>query len=100
VLPITIPLILSIVMISAVLNNPNGSLAFWFSIIPLTSPVVMMVRLPFIGFTWELVLSMALLVGGFIGATWVAGRIYRVGILMHGKKPSFKEIGKWLFYKV
>ncbi len=100
VLPITIPLILSIVMISAVLNNPNGSLAFWFSIIPLTSPVVMMVRLPFIGFTWELVLSMALLVGGFIGATWVAARIYRVGILMYGKKPSFKELGKWLFYKV
>ncbi|TAG55425.1 MAG: ABC transporter permease [Runella slithyformis] len=100
VLPITIPLILSIVMISAVLNNPNGSLAFWFSIIPLTSPVIMMVRLPFIGFTWELVLSMALLVGGFIGATWVAARIYRVGILMYGKKPSFKELGKWLFYKV
>lgn len=100
VLPITIPLILSIVMISAVLNNPNGSLAFWFSIIPLTSPVIMMVRLPFIGFTWELLLSMGLLVGGFIGATWVAARIYRVGILMHGKKPSFKELGKWLFYKV
>jgi ABC-2 type transport system permease protein len=100
VLPITIPLILSIVMISAVLNNPNGALAFWFSIIPLTSPVIMMVRLPFIGFTWELVLSMSLLVMGFLGATWIAGRIYRVGILMYGKKPSFKELGKWLFYKV
>ncbi len=100
VLPITIPLILSIVMISAVLNNPNGALAFWFSIIPLTSPVIMMVRLPFIGFTWDLVLSMVLLVAGFVGATWVAARIYRVGILMYGKKPSFKEIGKWLFYKV
>ncbi|MCU0391560.1 MAG: ABC transporter permease, partial [Thermoflexibacter sp.] len=56
--------------------------------------------LPFIGFTWELILSMSLLVLGFIGATWVAGRIYRVGILMYGKKPSFKELGKWLFYKV
>lgn len=100
VLPITIPLILSIVMISAVLNNPNGALAFWFSIIPFTSPVIMMVRLPFIGFSWELVLSMSLLVLGFLGATWVAGRIYRVGILMYGKKPSFKELGKWLFYKV
>jgi ABC-2 type transport system permease protein len=100
VLPITIPLILSIVMISAVLNNPNGALAFWFSVIPLTSPVVMMVRLPFIGFSWELILSMSLLVMGFLGATWVAGRIYRVGILMYGKKPSFKELGKWLFYKV
>jgi ABC-2 type transport system permease protein len=100
VLPITIPLILSIVMISAVLNNPNGTLAFWFSIIPLTSPVIMMVRLPFIGFSWELILSMVLLIAGFVGATWVAARIYRVGILMHGKKPSFKEIGKWLFYKI
>jgi ABC-2 type transport system permease protein len=100
ILPVTVPLIVSIVMISAVLNNPNGSLAFWFSIIPLTSPVIMMVRLPFIGFTWELILSMSLLVLGFIGATWVAGRIYRVGILMYGKKPSFKELGKWLFYKV
>jgi ABC-2 type transport system permease protein len=100
VLPITIPLILSIVMISAVLNNPNGALAFWFSIIPLTSPVIMMVRLPFIGFSWELVLSMTLLILGFVGATWLAGRIYRVGILMYGKKPSFKELGKWIFYKM
>ncbi len=100
IFPVTIPLIISIVMISAVLNNPNGALAFWFSIIPLTSPVIMMVRLPFIGFSWELILSMVLLFAGFIGATWVAGRIYRVGILMYGKKPSFKELGKWLFYKM
>lgn len=100
IFPVTIPLIISIVMISAVLNNPNGTLAFWFSIIPLTSPVIMMVRLPFIGFSWELILSMGLLFLGFIGATWVAGRIYRVGILMYGKKPSFKELGKWLFYKI
>jgi ABC-2 type transport system permease protein len=100
IFPVTIPLIISIVMISAVLNNPNGALAFWFSIIPLTSPVIMMVRLPFIGFSWELVLSMGLLFIGFVGATWIAGRIYRVGILMYGKKPSFKELGKWLFYKI
>lgn len=100
IFPVTIPMIISIVMISAVLNNPNGALAFWFSIIPLTSPVIMMVRLPFIGFSWELILSMGLLFVGFVGATWVAGRIYRVGILMYGKKPSFKELGKWLFYKI
>ncbi|MDW7690397.1 ABC transporter permease [Flammeovirgaceae bacterium SG7u.111] len=98
-LPITIPLILSMIVSGAVIADPHGSLAFWFSMIPLTSPVIMMVRLPFIGFSWELFLSMGLLIAGFVLSTWVAGRIYRVGILMYGKKVSWKELSKWFFYK-
>lgn len=98
-LPITIPLIFSFGIAQTVMADPQGSLAFWFSIIPLTSPVVMMVRLPFGVPVWEVMLSMSLLVLGFFITTWVAGRIYRTGILMYGKKVSWKELGKWLFYK-
>ena len=98
-LPVTIPLILAIIMSTSVVSNPNGPVAFWMSMIPLTSPIIMMIRLPFIGFTWELLLSMVLLVAGFVFFTWLAGRIYRVGILMYGKKVTYKELGKWLFYK-
>jgi ABC-2 type transport system permease protein len=74
-------------------------MAFWFSIIPLTSPIIMMVRLPFGVPTFDLVLSMVLLIVSFIGATWISGKIYRTGILMYGKKNSYKELWKWLFYK-
>lgn len=98
-LPITIPLILSIVVSQSILQNPESSLAFWFSMIPFTSPVVMMVRIPFGVAPWELALSMSFMVIGFLFTTWIAGRIYRTGILMYGKKPSWKELGKWLFYK-
>jgi ABC-2 type transport system permease protein len=98
-LPVTIPLILGIVVTSKVIEDPNGALAFWFSIVPLTSPIVMMTRLPFGVPTWELGLSMVLLVLGFIAATWLAARIYRVGILMYGKKPTWKEMFKWMTYK-
>ncbi len=98
-LPITIPLVLSFVMAQTIIKEPNSSLAFWFSIMPLTSPVIMMVRLPF-GVPWpELALSMSLLVLGFVFTTWLASRIYRTGILMYGKKASYKELWKWLFYK-
>ena len=98
-LPITIPLVLSIVVNQMISNNPDGSIAFWFSIIPLTSPVTMMARIPY-GVPWEqVVLSMSLLVGGFIFTTWLAARIYRTGILMYGKKPSYKEMWKWIRYK-
>lgn len=96
-LPISAPLILSIVTLGAVLNEPNGTLAFWMSIIPFTSPVTMMMRVPFGIPGWQLALSMLLLVGGFIFTTWIAGRIYRVGILMHGTKVNYKVLGKWLF---
>lgn len=100
-LPITMPLILSIIIAQAVvINNPNGPVAVWMSMIPFTSPIIMVMRVPFGGVpAWQLGLSMGLLVMGFIGTTWIAGRIYRVGILLYGKKPSFAEMGKWLFYK-
>ena len=80
-------------------ENPDGPLAMWCSMIPFTSPIVMMVRIPFGVTTWELVLSMIILYGSAIGLAWVAGRIYRVGILMYGKKPSYKEMLKWIRYK-
>ncbi len=98
-LPLTIPLILSFLMAQVIINDPDGSIAFWFSIIPLTSPVVMMLRIPYGVPAYELFISMSFLVIGFIAATWVSGKIYRTGILMYGKKVSYKEIGKWLFYK-
>lgn len=98
-LPITIPLIFSIVALSAILNEPNGSLAFWLSIIPFTSPVVMMMRIPFDVPAWELILSMSLLVLGFISTIWVAGRIYRVGILIYGTKVNYRTLAKWFFVR-
>lgn len=99
--PVTIPLILSyIVSINVIINgDPNGPLAFWLSMIPLTSPIAMVMRLPFGVPLWQLLLSGTLLVAGFVGATWVAARIYRVGILMYGKKVTYKELSKWMFYK-
>ncbi|MBD99090.1 MAG: ABC transporter permease [Verrucomicrobia bacterium] len=97
--PITMPLILSIVFAQLVMDNPDGDVAFWTSIIPFTSPIVMMVRIPFGVVPWQLILSMALLVVTFLGTTWMAGKIYRTGILMYGKKVNFKELGKWLFRK-
>ena len=99
VLPITIPLILAFILIQPVMDNPDGILAFWLSIIPLTSPVIMMVRLPFGVDNWELILSMILLICGFILTTSLAAKIYRTGILMYGKKISYKELWKWLSYK-
>lgn len=98
-LPITIPLILSFIVAQSILQNPESKIGFWFSMIPFTSPVVMMVRIPFGVAPWELILSMVLLVAGFIITTWLAARIYRTGILMYGKKVSWKELGKWLFYR-
>ena len=98
-LPLTVPLILSIVMAQYVIQEPQGPVAFWFSIIPLTSPVIMMIRIPF-GVPYpQIILSMTLLVGGFLGATWLAAKIYRTGILMYGKKVSYRELWKWLKYK-
>jgi len=98
-LPITLPIILSIMVMMSAIKNPEGPVAFWFSIIPFTSPIVMMARIPFGVPPWQLILSMVLLVATFVGMVWVAGKIYRTGILMYGKKPSWKEIGKWLTYK-
>ncbi|OIN56595.1 ABC transporter permease [Arsenicibacter rosenii] len=99
VFPIMLPIIFSFGIAQFVLRDPDGGLAFWASMIPFTSPIVMMVRVPLGVPVWELALSMVLLVLGFIGTIWLASRIYRVGILMYGKKPTFKEMSKWLFYK-
>lgn len=98
-LPVTMPLIFSIIILFAVAKNPEGPLAFWASMIPFTSPVTMMVRIPYGIPAWEIILSMSLLVGTILGTIWVAGKIYRTGILMYGKKVNLKEIVKWLFYK-
>ncbi|MBO0357345.1 ABC transporter permease [Hymenobacter sp. BT186] len=99
--PVTIPLILSyIVSINVIINgDPNGPLAFWLSMIPFTSPIAMVMRLPFGVPLWQLLLSAVLLVGGFIFTTWVASRIYRVGVLMYGKKVNYRELSRWMFYK-
>ncbi len=95
-LPVTVPLLLSIIMAQMVIMNPSGPVATWLSLIPLTSPVIMMVRIPF-GVTWaELALSATLLILGFIATTMLAARIYRTGILMYGKKTTYKELWKWI----
>lgn len=98
-LPVTIPLILSFVVAQSIVQNPDSQLGFWFSIIPFTSPVVMMVRIAFGVPAWELALSIGLLVAGFLATTWLAGKIYRTGILLYGKKVTYKELTRWLFYK-
>lgn len=98
--PITIPLLFTYILSFGILvNDPHGPLAFWLSMIPFTSPIAMLVRIPFGVPVWQIGLSLALLVGGFVLTTWVAGRIYRVGILMYGKKASYKELAKWFRYK-
>lgn len=98
--PITIPLLFAYILSFGVLaNDPHGTLAFWLSMIPLTSPIAMLVRIPFGVPEWQIAVSLILLIGGFILTTWIAGRIYRVGILMYGKKPSYKELVKWFRYK-
>ncbi len=99
-LPITMPIILSFIIMTAAINNPDSGLAFWGSIIPFSSPIVMMARLPSGNVqASELILSMVLLVGGFIFTTWMAAKIYRTGILLYGKKVTLKEMSKWLFRK-
>ena len=101
-LPITIPLMLGLFIAQTAVYNPDGPAVFWFSIIPFTSPVVMMVRIATgnaFDHLGELFLSMGLLIATFVLTTWFAGRIYRTGILMYGKKVTWKELGKWLFYK-
>jgi ABC-2 type transport system permease protein len=99
-LPITIPLILAIIVLVQGISNPQGGIAFWFSIIPFTSPILMMARLPFGVPEWEVLLSMALLVLTFLGTTWLSGKIYRTGILMYGKKVNYKELWKWIRYRI
>ena len=99
-LPITLPLIFTFIIAqNFIINNPDSSLSVWMSMIPFTSPIAMMIRIPFGVPAWQLAVSMGLLVLGFLFTTWVASRIYRVGILMYGKKASYKELAKWFMYK-
>lgn len=97
-LPVTVPLIIAILSAIYIVNDPDSSLAVWMSMIPFTSPVVMMVRIPFGIPIWQVIVSAVILAGTFVGMTWVAAKIYRTGILMYGKKPTYKEIFKWLKY--
>ncbi|WP_289029003.1 ABC transporter permease [uncultured Algoriphagus sp.] len=96
-LPVTIPLIVAYMgLFVFVLQDPNSTTSFWLSIVPLTSPIAMMGRISYGVPFWELLLSMGLLVLGFLATTWLAGKIYRIGILMHGTKPSYKTLWKWI----
>lgn len=98
-LPIIMPLILGVYIgFFTVINDPHGTVATVFSMIPLTSPIVMMMRIPFGVPWWQIAISMTLLFGTFLGVVWFASKIYRVGILMYGKKPTWKELFKWLKY--
>lgn len=99
-MPVMMPLLLGYALsLSVVTNDPYGNIAFWLSMIPFTSPIAMVVRLPYGVPNWELALSMVTLILGFIGTVWIASRIYRVGILLYGKKATFKEMLKWFTYK-
>ncbi|WP_295911466.1 ABC transporter permease [uncultured Alistipes sp.] len=97
--PITIPIILALLVMMTIMNDPNSQVAFWFSMIPFTSPVVMMARIPYGIPVWEVILSLVILYASFTAMVWLAAKIYRVGIFMYGKKPSFKELYKWIRYK-
>ena len=99
IFPVIMPIIFAIMLSGAIINDPQGGLAFWMSMIPLTSPIIMMIRVPFGIPDWQLLLSMALMIGGFLGTTWVAARVYRVGILIHGSKVNYKTMFKWFFMK-
>ncbi|HET6540641.1 MAG TPA: ABC transporter permease, partial [Chryseolinea sp.] len=98
--PITIPMLISYFgLFTFILDDPDGTISTWLSIIPFTSPIAMMGRIGFGVPGWQLALSMVSLIGGFIFTTWVAGRIYRVGILMHGTKINYKVMAKWFMMK-
>ena len=96
--PVMIPIIFAFIILTMVMNDPNSPLVVWCSMIPFTAPIVMMGRIPSGIPTWEIVTSLVLLYATFIVMVWLAGKIYRVGIFMHGKKPTFKELYKWIRY--
>ncbi|MBQ8449705.1 MAG: ABC transporter permease [Bacteroidaceae bacterium] len=98
-LPITLPIILALIIMINVIYDPTSEIAFWFSMIPFTSPIVMMARIPYDIPMWEIIVSLILLYATFAVTVWGAAKIYRVGILMHGKKPTLKELWRWMRYK-
>ena len=93
---IMMPIILAMIVMMSVFNDPNSPIAFWASMIPFTSPVVMIARIPFGIPTWEVVVSLVVLYLSFVLTTWLSAKIYRIGIFMHGKRPSWGELAKWL----
>jgi ABC-2 type transport system permease protein len=98
-LPVTIPIILGLFIAMGTMQNPESSLSFWASMIPLTSPIVMMARIPFDVPYWQIAVSMIIMLVSFMAFVWMAAKIYRTGILMYGKKASWKEMIKWLRYR-
>ena len=98
-LPVTMLIITSIFIMMTVVQQPHTKLAFWASVIPFSSPIVMPAIIPFEPPVWQIALSIICLIGGFFFTTFLASRIYRVGILMYGKKIKFREVIKWMFYK-
>lgn len=98
-IPVTIPMVFAIYVAMSAIQNPHGPLTFWCSLIPFTSPIVMMVRIPYDVPMWEKLLSVAILILTFMGTIWLAAKIYRTGILMYGKKVSYKELFKWIKYR-
>jgi ABC-2 type transport system permease protein len=97
-MPVTIPILLGLFVAMGTMQNPESSISFWFSMIPLTSPIVMMARIPFGVPYWQLAISMLLMIITFMAFVWMAAKVYRTGILMYGKKSSWKEMWKWLRY--
>jgi ABC-2 type transport system permease protein len=95
-LPITIPLMIAFFIVFFAFRNPDSGVVFWGSMIPFTSPIVMIARIPYGVPMWELIVSIALLVVTFIGCAWLSAKIYKVGILMFGKKSTYKDLWKWL----
>jgi ABC-2 type transport system permease protein len=98
-LPVTVPILLGLFVAMGTMQNPESSISFWFSMIPLTSPIVMMARIPFGVPYWQIGVSMVIMVITFLAFVWMAAKVYRTGILMYGKKSSWKEMWKWLRYK-
>lgn len=98
-MPVILPLIASIVVLPMAIEDPQGPIAFWMSMFPPTSPIVMLARIPSGVPFWQIALSLSLLCASFAGMIWIAGRVYRVGIFMHGKKPSFTDLYRWIKYK-
>ena len=98
-MPVTVPLMLAFFIALYAFRAPDSQIVFWGSMIPFTSPIVMLARIPYGVPTWELLLSIALLAGTFIACAWVSAKIYKIGILMFGKKTTFKDLWKWLRMK-
>ena len=96
---VVMPVLIGLIVSTMAAADPNTSLAFWLSIVPFTSPMVMMSRIPSGIPEWEIIVSAVVLFLSFLGMVWVAAKIYRVGIFMHGKKPNIKDLAKWIKYK-